>query len=573
MAEKVPTASDVLKVVEEKLNCAICLHNFAQPKSLPCLHAFCKGCLEALPRLPAGGGEMVKCPVCCSPAQLPKDGISGFPDQFHFSDYADMHRMLKKMADNQQVTCAACDKHQAQGFCQQCECFICQECTDIHSFMKGVFSGHTILGINQVRIATSQLKPIKKLTVLHCPKHKKPLTVYCHSPCDQLICHDCTIRIHKDQECDPISEESVFRKYKQEIDDGLLSAKECLSFILGKIECFEKRVAEISTNRDQVNEEIETTGNQIIEAVKQSVSHLKEKADMAADQKLRFMFLLREDANIAAATVQNCVEHAEEKLRMGSNQMILASKKQMTDKLRVVTTHIRGKEKECVPTEEPNIKLVKNAGKSTDVGAIEFSMLADKCKASGSGTMTTHIRCPTKFTLAITLTPGGAPLSLPTSLISCQLSGPEPACPTNCSITETAPGKYEVSYTPVSHGPQQLRVKVGDVDIPGSSLTVQVKTRGTPICTVGGLSRPCAVAVGRDGSVVVTENHGDCVTLLSKGENGRKHVVLNGRKNQKLDHSRGVAVTRDNEIIVSDNHNIQKFNMEGKFPTIVGLNS
>ena len=142
----------------------------------------------------------------------------------------------------------------------------------------------------------------------------------------------------------------------------------------------------------------------------------------------------------------------------------------MMDRLRVVTAQVKGKEKEYLATEEPNIKLVKYPGKSTDIGVIEFSMLADKSKASGSGTT---------ITLAITATPCSRRRTIPIMLISSQLSTPEATCPTDCNIEKTAPGKYEVSYTPVSSGLHQLRVRLGDMDIPGSPWTVRTKTKRT----------------------------------------------------------------------------------------------
>ena len=41
-------------------NCTICYGDFTQPKQLPCLHTFCKNCLEKFvnPKL------MVECPTC-----------------------------------------------------------------------------------------------------------------------------------------------------------------------------------------------------------------------------------------------------------------------------------------------------------------------------------------------------------------------------------------------------------------------------------------------------------------------------------------------------------------------------
>ena len=74
MAQKVPSVSDVLEIVEEKLKCFVCLENFTQPKSLPCLHVFCNDCLGGLPHLRHGEGYsyVVKCPICWRPAQVPE---------------------------------------------------------------------------------------------------------------------------------------------------------------------------------------------------------------------------------------------------------------------------------------------------------------------------------------------------------------------------------------------------------------------------------------------------------------------------------------------------------------------
>ena len=108
MAEKVCAASDALVIVEKKLNCFVCHKNFTQPKCLPCLHMFCEACLEILPHQPDQDGDVVKCPVCDSPAQIPKDGISSFPDQFLLRDLRDVSQLLRKIAENQKVMCENC---------------------------------------------------------------------------------------------------------------------------------------------------------------------------------------------------------------------------------------------------------------------------------------------------------------------------------------------------------------------------------------------------------------------------------------------------------------------------------
>ena len=71
----------------------------------------------------------------------------------------------------------------------------------------------------------------------------------------------------------------------------------------------------------------------------------------------------------------------------------------------------------------------------------------------------------------------------------------------------------------VTTGPHQLRVRVGDVDIPGSPLMVQVKRKDTPFRNMGELSQPWGVAVSKDGSVMVTEQEHGRVEVLDEGGN------------------------------------------------------
>ena len=82
-----------------------------------------------------------------------------------------------------------------------------------------------------------------------------------------------------------------------------------------------------------------------------------------------------------------------------------------------------------------------------------------------------------------------ATLSLPFPLdqLSCQLTDPN-SQHVECSITSTQPGMATVSYTPTLRGAHQLKITVGDTDLPGSPFTVRVlptlEMRGVPINTI-----------------------------------------------------------------------------------------
>ena len=47
----------------------------------------------------------------------------------------------------------------------------------------------------------------------------------------------------------------------------------------------------------------------------------------------------------------------------------------------------------------------------------------------------------------------------------------------DCDVLQTVPAEYKVSYMPFTTSSHQLRVRVEDVNIPGSPFMVQVKRK------------------------------------------------------------------------------------------------
>ena len=46
------SSSTALKELHEQLTCNVCLDQYTNPKTLPCLHSFCLECIEKLPQEP-----------------------------------------------------------------------------------------------------------------------------------------------------------------------------------------------------------------------------------------------------------------------------------------------------------------------------------------------------------------------------------------------------------------------------------------------------------------------------------------------------------------------------------------
>ena len=56
-------ASAAPEKVNEQLTCAVCMEQFKEPKVLPCLHTYCKQCLEKLVKKQEAD-HVITCPEC-----------------------------------------------------------------------------------------------------------------------------------------------------------------------------------------------------------------------------------------------------------------------------------------------------------------------------------------------------------------------------------------------------------------------------------------------------------------------------------------------------------------------------
>ena len=46
------SSTGLKEVLDEQLTCNVCLDQYTNPKTLPCLHSFCLKCIEKLPQEP-----------------------------------------------------------------------------------------------------------------------------------------------------------------------------------------------------------------------------------------------------------------------------------------------------------------------------------------------------------------------------------------------------------------------------------------------------------------------------------------------------------------------------------------
>ena len=204
------------------------------------------------------------------------------------------------------------------------------------------------------------------------------------------------------------------------------------------------------------------------------------------------------------------------------------------------------------------------------------SLVPDLVQAKGEGRRRAIAGQQTSLELSFSMQLATSSLFFPLDHLSCQLTDSN-SQQVECSITSTQPGMVTVSYTPTLRGAHQLKITIGDTDIPGSPFTVHVlpssfEVRGVPINTITRVWSPWDVAVSESGEVVVSERNDHCISVFDR--NGKKIRTFGSKGSSKgqMNSPHGVAITADNHILVAERHNhrIQVFTMEGRFLSFVG---
>ena len=567
------SSSPGLLKLEEQLTCPVCLDLYTNPKTLPCLHSFCEACIERFPQDKEGETYYLSCPTCRHRTELPGGGAGAFPVAFTLNNLKDVHSLLKKVSDPQQVTCDNCTTVNATGYCKDCSKFLCQKCIDAHNGWPP-FAHHKMASLDEVAASvssTSQLLPAKQEPTLTCSTHDKKLKLFCET-CDSVICRDCTVRTHKDHEYDLVS--ASYTKHCQELEHSLNPVKGKIEALKKILSALAEREGEIRERGEGILEEIHKMVEEMMNVLRESERKLSEEAKRVTDAKLEVLSGQAKSAQISLSLLEHIEDYVEESVKTGTPQQVLGSKKQMMERMSEVTTQINVEELE--PKEKADFVLSKDIKSLHHIGDI---VMLPQCKVKKIGHLE-HLLKEKKFSFSLSMkAPADSSLvSVPISSLKCSLvpvgKGGKPI-DTTVNTTSTHPGVYRIHCNPSTSGTHTVKVQVYDVELEDTSLFIPFNPyldNITPVRTITELKGPWRVAVSDDGHVIVAENRGHCVTILdNEGKKVKSFGGEGGSGNVQFSHPCGVAITPDNFILVSDgNHRIQKISMDGDCIASVG---
>ena len=285
------------------------------------------------------------CPNCRKPAPLPEGGVSSLPSAFYIHHLFEVREVLEKVRNPEKAQCDKCGEGEVQGFCRDCGQFICQLCLDVHNRWKE-FKSHDICSLDEVKetVFTS------RKAAMPCPRHPaEPIKIYCET-CDELLCHDCALKSHRDHNYDHIQD--VFPKHR----DAILA---CLGPIKSELDSVGKTVAKLKARssrldgqgmeaKAKVDDEVDKL-HAILEACRRE---LHSQIDGSVCQGKKELAAQIDGHELRQAQLSSCVEFVEGSLQSGTQEEVLSMKRQVEQRAREMADEFKRQQLVLGPEKE-----------------------------------------------------------------------------------------------------------------------------------------------------------------------------------------------------------------------------
>jgi len=179
----------------------MCQKTFDDPRTLPCLHSFCLGCLEAQEFTAKSKSSDLRCHQCSAPFTLP--GLSGVT-LFSCNTFIDSLVKSAKAHEgdiNRVVKCEGCKGDEnATVHCVDCDEYFGPNCAAAHMNMK-ISSKHQQIPLEEALAGNAAVKRIPR-----CQEHiGMEINTYCKT-CNDAVCAMCAVEKHSGHTFCPLSQ-------------------------------------------------------------------------------------------------------------------------------------------------------------------------------------------------------------------------------------------------------------------------------------------------------------------------------------------------------------------------------
>ena len=462
--------------VRQEVTCAICLELLDDPKSMPCLHTYCKKCLmEALAKRPHDPDfpqdrPAINCPLCRAEVTLPDKGIEGLPSNFSATRLVETVQLQDKLEQNKTPLCDGCKENDSVASCCDCRgAFLCTSCVKVHKNLPST-KNHVLMMLKDLSMPKTSVTSIKCSPL--CQKHPEELLkLYCQD-CEVLVCRDCVLVQHKSHNYSFVDD--VIEEEKQKLKDVTLEELgEILTSTKEAITGVEQMQAKVLSCNDQHVAQLNKAFQEITDMVIKHKENLLDEINQITKETLSPLKKQQDDLTTLKDNIEKCHDFTRNTLQNGTNSEVMSARKQMLER----TKHL--KESHDDSELSPVTKPTKTASYNLDKIRAEIEQALvfvdlQQCQIENAPLDVGINEDEVVFLEVVLKGNKGQPICNATNIITVGITAPNKAN-LDASVEELGDGKYSVSFTAVTHGDHTASIQINGMHISKSPTNINVE--------------------------------------------------------------------------------------------------
>ena len=326
--------------IEEEITCSICEDLFTDPKTIPCLHTFCKQCIEKSIESNKKKASIVCCPLCRTP--LPGDDVSSVPTNLTINRLVKIFGKLKeagKCLAPKELKCGSCeDGLPAVMWCIECENSFCVDCNDAHKRLKTFKSHKTCAAEEFLKNPKMVLSTPEKPEA--CKTHgKQVLDLYCKT-CSSLICRDCMLKNHPRETHDFDFIDDVVDEERKKLKQATAPLKRLLERVRNGIIRIEENDKEIDIKSEANGMKIRGLYGEVYKLLKQQEEEALEKVNTIKMSLKKTLAMQKDNAKFMENQLVSCVEFSNDAVSTNRTRQLLTYKNSIIDRVEDLTKQV-----------------------------------------------------------------------------------------------------------------------------------------------------------------------------------------------------------------------------------------
>ncbi len=548
---------DGVKELEKEITCPICHNHFQDPKILPCLHYYCKECVQALARR-AGENKPFSCPECRNPTVLPQNDPDRLPTAFFVNRMTELHAKMEKAHGMVEAMCEECAESKAVAFCRQCMAFICNNCVEIHKKLR-VVANHKVVTLEELKKGGAKQLLLKQAPPPMCKVHDETMKIYCYE-CKHLICRDCILDDHTGHKYDFVKKAAP--AIKEKLTKRLAPLKQMQVNLYDATKFIKSAKSNIKRQEASVAATVEQAFQELHDIIERRKRELLEKTSSVTKGKLYRLNVQEKELEIVSGVVQSLVEFVEQNVENATEEELLNIHTQILNRIDEETKkHQQSNAANLKPVEEADIIVGMECAEELKTLCQEKTIVTTspvdlfKLIVPEGGIRNPKIDKASKVKLqGLSCHNIMRPIVVKAKLTSSVIGAVVPV-----KVQQESDNSYEIEFPPSARGRHQLKVTIGDLPVAGSPFPVFIHIPptqlGKPLKIIhnfGGIG----ITFNSCDELVFAERHGD-IRFLDKG--GKPLRTITNRYGFKG--LFGIAVDDNDNVYVTDcdSGNIFKF--------------